>query len=205
MKVNEIFTSIQGEGKFTGTPAVFVRMAGCNLNCSWCDTQHTKFKEMSVWNVEAAIKQKLNYYKQIKHIVITGGEPMLQQDLGELIARFNSRYFTVQIETNGTKTMLNRYLAQAFITCSPKSNHPVDPKTLVHVNEFKYIIDRLDVTPKGLPYDVTEPNFNSYINLQPCWTGKEAKDQKLAKFTWKLCIIHGYNFSAQVHKFYNFR
>lgn len=73
MRVNEIFYSLQGEGFHAGTPAVFVRFSGCNLKCSFCDTLHDRFKDMS----EEDIMQEVAKYPA-SHVVITGGEPVLQ-------------------------------------------------------------------------------------------------------------------------------
>ena len=73
MKINEIFYSLQGEGHYTGTPAVFIRFAGCNLKCSFCDTDFTSFTEM----IEDDIVREIGQYPT-NHIVITGGEPTLQ-------------------------------------------------------------------------------------------------------------------------------
>lgn len=78
MKVNEIFCSLQGEGRWTGTPAVFLRLSGCNLRCSFCDTAHENGVEMSVADILSAVTRF-----GVKHIVITGGEPTMQIN-GEL-------------------------------------------------------------------------------------------------------------------------
>ncbi|HHQ45091.1 MAG TPA: 7-carboxy-7-deazaguanine synthase QueE, partial [Candidatus Altiarchaeales archaeon] len=77
MKTIEIFSSIQGEGKFMGIPQVFIRLAGCNLSCSWCDTPQSKGggKEMSVETVVSEVE-----LLGIKSVCITGGEPLLQVD-----------------------------------------------------------------------------------------------------------------------------
>ncbi|MBR4307755.1 MAG: 7-carboxy-7-deazaguanine synthase QueE, partial [Bacteroidaceae bacterium] len=73
MRVNETFLSLQGEGRFTGTPVFFLRLSGCNLQCPFCDTNHQGYKEMS----EDEIVQEASQYEP-RHIVITGGEPAMQ-------------------------------------------------------------------------------------------------------------------------------
>ena len=107
MKISEIFNSIQGEGPCAGEPVVFLRLALCNLTCTWCDTKYTwdwanyDFdKEVHEILLEEIAKQIESY--KIKHLVITGGEPLMQQEeLYELILLLNSEYF-IEIETNCT-------------------------------------------------------------------------------------------------------
>ena len=85
MLVNEIFTSFQGEGPFIGIPATFLRLSGCNLNCSFCDTDYKESKDLSVELVKESV---LNHLKSnnIHTLIITGGEPFLQwYELVELI------------------------------------------------------------------------------------------------------------------------
>ena len=74
MRVNEIFYSIQGEGYYTGTPSVFLRLSGCNLRCTFCDTLHGHYDDLS----ENEIMQEIEKYGSVKHIVVTGGEPTLR-------------------------------------------------------------------------------------------------------------------------------
>jgi len=100
MKLVEIFKSIQGEGRNQGKPAVFIRLAGCNLNCSWCDTPHshdigeeTDNDEIVRWVEDSGCKE----------ICVTGGEPLLQiQELRVLLARLSRLGYSIEIETNGT-------------------------------------------------------------------------------------------------------
>ena len=73
MRVNEIFYSIQGEGRYTGTPAIFIRLAGCNLRCDFCDTEHQPYQDLTE---EEIMRQIADF--PTSHVVITGGEPMLQ-------------------------------------------------------------------------------------------------------------------------------
>ena len=101
MKVVEIFKSIDGEGKRTGKPAIFIRLAGCNLRCSYCDTAYSfdcsKANEMSI---DEIIKEchKLN----CKLITLTGGEPLIHKGVDKLIINLCAEGFEVNVETNGS-------------------------------------------------------------------------------------------------------
>ena len=107
MKISEIFESIQGEGTNAGKPAIFLRTAECNLKCTWCDTKFTwdwKQFDYSKEVKEMSIKEIINSVSKfnVKHLVITGGEPLMQQDdLAELLS-FIKPEFYVEVETNGT-------------------------------------------------------------------------------------------------------
>ncbi|HUT62752.1 MAG TPA: 7-carboxy-7-deazaguanine synthase QueE, partial [Anaerolineae bacterium] len=95
--VNEIFYSIQGEGRWAGSPAVFVRLAGCNLECSWCDTDHSTKENMTTGQVATSICAELakkNYFQNVAplQLVLTGGEPTIH-DLEELLSRLKTYGF----------------------------------------------------------------------------------------------------------------
>ena len=95
-KVNEIFYSLQGEGFFTGTPAVFLRFCLCNRHCQFCDTDFARGSDMTADEIIARVSCFPS-----RHIVITGGEPTLQLDC-ELIRLLKAERFFIQIETNGS-------------------------------------------------------------------------------------------------------
>jgi len=117
LKVYEIFPSIQGEGLHIGTPAVFIRLVGCNLNCIWCDTKYARTggKEMT----EEGILECLEELDEgLRFVVITGGEPLIQ-DIEKLVYMLASHAYTVHIETNGTINMSNHLFVDHFIV-SPK-------------------------------------------------------------------------------------
>jgi 7-carboxy-7-deazaguanine synthase len=104
----EIFHSVQGEGVSLGVPSVFLRLATCNLACRWCDTKYTwdwaNFSyETEVVELEpTTIQQKIQAY-DCSHVVITGGEPMLQQEgLQPLVESLAAEGYTFEVETNGT-------------------------------------------------------------------------------------------------------
>jgi len=101
MKVAEVFYSIQGEGKLAGLPSFFVRASGCNLRCSWCDTNYTSWKpegrEMSVEQILTAWREDHS-----KYIVLTGGEPMIMPDIVDLAAAFRKENCHITLETAAT-------------------------------------------------------------------------------------------------------
>ena len=100
MKINEIFTSISGEAARAGLPVIFIRTHGCNLRCSYCDTMYAveggEYTEMT----PLQILEKCKSYN-IKRVVLTGGEPLLQQDMPELVDLLCNNGFEIEIETNG--------------------------------------------------------------------------------------------------------
>ena len=102
LKVNEIFYSIQGESKFAGFPFAFVRLTGCNLRCTYCDTRYAydEGKGMSIDSILNAVKE----YK-CRRIEITGGEPLLQEETVNLARKLINNQYQVLIETNGTKNI----------------------------------------------------------------------------------------------------
>lgn len=97
MRICEIFHSIQGEGLMMGVPTTFVRTVGCNLRCEWCDTQYSMDggEEMSL----DAIMERIG---DVKHVCVTGGEPMLQPEMPELLRRLVFAGKQVVLETNGS-------------------------------------------------------------------------------------------------------
>ncbi len=100
MNVAEIFTSIQGEGKYIGKPTTFIRLSGCNLRCIWCDTRDSLYggEELSIQKIVDSVKEQ-----NINLVCITGGEPMLQaEDLKDLIRKLNEIGCEIVLETNGT-------------------------------------------------------------------------------------------------------
>jgi organic radical activating enzyme len=112
-RVNEIFHSIQGEGFYAGVPAVFIRFAGCNLKCAWCDTHHETFTEETAESIVKEIP------RDTRLVVLTGGEPMMQVD-DELIHALALCTHILAIETNGTYPISPKW--PVWVTCSPKTD-----------------------------------------------------------------------------------
>jgi len=101
MKLAELFYSIQGEGKLVGVPSVFVRASGCNLRCSWCDTPYASWKPQGEnVPVDQIVRQVASY--PAKHVVLTGGEPMIMPEIGELCAALHKIGRHITVETAAT-------------------------------------------------------------------------------------------------------
>ena len=102
MKIAEIFYSLQGEGSLVGVPSVFIRTSGCNLRCSWCDTPYTSWQpegsEQSLDQILGAVES----FPAARHVVVTGGEPMIQPEIVALTGRLRARGWHITVETAGT-------------------------------------------------------------------------------------------------------
>ena len=188
MKINEIFYSLQGEGHYTGTPAVFVRFAGCNLKCSFCDTDFTSFTEMT----EDDIVREIGQYPT-NHIVITGGEPTLQIT-ASLVSKLHDAGKYVQIETNGTN-VLPEGCNIDWVTCSPKYK----AVRLQHIDELKVVFEGQDMSQ----YDYLTA---SEYRLQPCDTQDEGKNKEILRQTIDFILKNPkWKLSLQTHKILNVR
>lgn len=143
--ITEMFLTVQGEGFHMGRKALFVRFAGCNLACNFCDTDfsYSEFN-FTLDQLMAKIKEfQDNAETSFHHIVLTGGEPLMQVDL-ELMKALTGKVYFVQIETNGTKPapfMKSSLLppSSVYITCSPKAKK-IDPQLLPFISEMKIVL-----------------------------------------------------------------
>jgi 7-carboxy-7-deazaguanine synthase len=112
----ETFFSIQGEGMLTGVPSVFIRFTGCNLRCVWCDTPYTSWTpEGAERPLDDVVAEAVSH--DCGHVVVTGGEPMIHHQVGELCAKLKQAGQHITIETNGT---VFRELACDLMSISPK-------------------------------------------------------------------------------------
>lgn len=159
MRVNEIFYSLQGEGRHVGTPAIFIRFSGCNQRCSFCDTEHEQGEELTEEDILERIKDF-----PARHVVITGGEPTLQLT-SSLVDKLHSAGKFVQIETNGS-VALPEGCRVDWVTCSPKGL----PVMLHRIDELKVVYRGQDMSQ----YDKFEAK--EYY-LQPCDVKDEAKNE----------------------------
>ncbi len=129
IKVSEIFTSFQGEGPYIGTPATFLRLYGCNLNCQWCDTDISTYEMLSVDDVAEILMTQMEF-NNINLLVITGGEPTLQMGEIKRLIKELPEDIKIQLETNGS---IFEYIPEIEYVISPKED-----KENVFENYYKY-------------------------------------------------------------------
>jgi organic radical activating enzyme len=216
MQVNEIFKSIQGEGPNFGKPAIFLRTAQCNLKCTWCDTKYTwdwknydfskEVKEMTIDEVKDTITEL-----EIKHLVITGGEPLLQQDdLADLLS-FLKPDFYVEVETNCTilpNKMLTDLIDQWNV--SPKTKNSGNPLELCENNEcyyffanqenafFKYVVEDETDIPEIKKFVTKYKIPEKRVQLMTQASTKEEISIR-EKSISKLAKSHNFTFSPRLH------
>jgi len=134
--INDLFWTLQGEGRHWGRRALFVRMPYCNLSCTWCDTKFDTHKPWSEEDFNAfAMKEKARF------AVVTGGEPLMHKHTPKVVELLHAQMFDVAVETNGTFATTIPF---DWITCSPKSqaNFAIHEDLYERVDEFKYVVDK---------------------------------------------------------------
>jgi 7-carboxy-7-deazaguanine synthase len=102
LPINELFYSLQGEGRLAGMPTVFIRTSGCNLRCWFCDSYHTSWEPTHAWMDIESIVDDVLQYNQADHVVLTGGEPMIHDESVELLETLADHGYHTTVETNGT-------------------------------------------------------------------------------------------------------
>lgn len=194
MKVNEIFYTLQGEGYHSGTPAVFVRLSGCNLQCPFCDTQHETGIDMGEAEIVAAVKRY-----PARMVVVTGGEPALQLT-ESLVDALHAAHKVVAVETNGTHPLPKNV---DWVTLSPKSAF-VDGAVVVltRADEVKVIYDGRHDPDIQLP--TSDFQLPTLRFLQPCDTGDPVRNAQITAATVEYIKRHPeWRLSLQTHKMIN--
>lgn len=208
LNVQEIFATIQGEGPYAGQPAVFIRLGGCNLQCSFCDTEFDSPKQILTKNIIQEVLLLANNNKQQlvrKLVVITGGEPLLQP-IENLSLELIKKKFLVQIETNGT---IYRKLPKAVkIICSPKKSsgkyYPIRQDLLPRINAFKFLISANDPRYSKVS-EVGQSQYQIPVFVQPIDEYDQEKNQQNLQKTLAIANQFGYHISLQLHKILKIR
>ena len=205
LRVNEVFYSIQGEGLRTGQASMFVRLAGCNLHCEFCDTDHTAHTEMSEDEILHVVGKVGG---PCRWVVLTGGEPLIQP-VQTLIRVLHEHRYKVQLETNGTVPFIAKTQTQPYnaptgaeewfpdhLTVSPKEVEP-QPSVVALATEIKVVVRDQDDIDRALRSDW--PDVPVY--LQPV-----DNDPKVTELCVRTILEHPHiRLSAQVHKWIGIR
>lgn len=223
LRVHSVFYTLQGEGPDAGRPSVFIRLGGCNLRCFFCDTAFEGGEIVScadLFSRVQALAPRATFNGQFRTlIVITGGEPLLQNIL-PFVKMCNQRGFKVSVETAGTVTIpkLGRWFRSASfygnkLIVSPKT--PVlNPEVEIAAYALKYIIAHDQISElDGLPtmstqingkfVQIARPNKNSRlaeVYVQPMDVQDEAQALLNRDATVRVAMRHGYRLSLQTHK-----
>lgn len=222
VEVHSIFYTIQGEGPFAGTPAVFVRLAGCNLQCPMCDTEYTdkriKMTPDAVLQVVQGLLPSDRHSSIRGFVVITGGEPF-RQPITDLIGALADDGYYIQIESNGTiappaDLHFNRSVSLrlgTFLVISPKAGK-VNTAAAAQSCCFKYVQSVSDgVGEDGLPLKALGHTANPFLARPPVGYGRpiylqpaDEQDPEINAANMKAvvasCMKHGYVLQLQIHK-----
>ncbi|MBX9669911.1 MAG: 7-carboxy-7-deazaguanine synthase QueE [Candidatus Obscuribacterales bacterium] len=205
--VQEIFHTLQGEGPFSGQRAVFIRLAGCNLRCFWCDTDF----ESSEWQptLTEIVEQVETIAGSTKLVVVTGGEPF-RQNIAPLVNQLLSLNYKVQIETNGTLWVELPESDRLFIVVSPKTEK-LNQELVRRATAYKYAISHRDGPSKdGLPISSTQiignfaflarPTTEAPVYVMPIETDSEQETQESMQAAVASARSHGHTLTLQLHK-----
>lgn len=209
LDVHSIFLTIQGEGPFTGCPAVFVRLAGCNLQCPGCDTDYTSKRErLAPYDI---VRKVIDLSGPASLVVITGGEPF-RQNIADLCKRLVGLAYTVQIETNGTLPISSAMPLEVHVVCSPKTGSVHGSIERWPNLSYKYVlragdamdVDGLPVRALGhtaFPYLARPPEgFTGNVYVQPMDCGNNSINKANVEACIQSAMAFNYRLQLQTHK-----
>lgn len=228
LPINEVFCSLQGEGRLAGVPSVFVRTAGCNLRCWFCDSYNTSWEPSGAWLDVDSIVDEVRSYEQAEHVVLTGGEPLIHEASVQLLDELSEAGYHTTVETNGT---IHRDAAIDLASVSPKlaSSTPTaerDPKgdgewaerheerridvdalaALVddYESQLKFVVTDSDDLPEiaavvdRIREAATTEVRNDEVLLMPEGMTRDQLDRTRNEVA-ELAIAHGYRYTPRLH------
>ena len=222
MKISEIFHSVQGEGKLAGMPSVFVRTSGCNLRCVWCDTPYASWSPTGDDTPVAQVLERIGALGA-RHVVLTGGEPMMDPDTPQFVAACRARGLHVTVETAGTLWREDVTFDLASVSPKLANSTPwqreggrfarahealrLQPAVLqnfaaspaVHDRQWKFVISQpQDVLEARRLLATIHPVRPEDVLLMPEGITAEAIAEK-SRWIADLCKQYGYRFGPRLH------
>jgi 7-carboxy-7-deazaguanine synthase len=213
LKIAEIFYSVQGEGSLVGVPSVFVRTSGCNLRCSWCDTPYTSWQPEGEEIAPGEILKEVARHPT-RHVVVTGGEPMIAPEIAALTRMLRERRLHITIETAGT---VFAPVECDLMSVSPKlSNSAPEGSFRAHHERLRrqpaVLRKLIEMYPYQLKCVISDPADLAEVQELVEWTGADAERvilmpegvtrealQERGVWLAELCKKHGYRFSPRLH------
>lgn len=223
MLISEIFYSVQGEGLLTGVPSVFVRTSGCNLRCRWCDTPYASWKPEGEDFSPEAILAQIQSWPAARHVVLTGGEPMIAKEVNRLIGMIRQAGYHLTIETAGTISLPAEGCDLASISPKLANSTPLEgeigpgwiqrheqtrfqPDIIrgwlerAEETQLKFVISSPEdfTEARGLIAEINHPVAPDHILLMP--EGRTMEELR-ARSAWLLevCKDHGHRFCHRLH------
>ena len=221
MLISEIFYSLQGEGVLTGVPSVFVRASGCNLRCNWCDTPYASWEPEGQQRTVAQIVGEVQNHSAARHVVLTGGEPMIAKDIRILAGELKKLGYHITIETAATvapdgvacdlaslSPKLLNSAPDARLSATWRKKHeqlrwqPDVVRTWVdsYPFQFKFVVSQAsDVAElEGMLASLGRDIPRSRVLLMPEGTTLEAIRSR-AGWLGELCKARGYRYAHRLH------
>lgn len=213
MKIAELFYSIQGEGSLVGVPSVFVRTSGCNLRCRWCDTPYTSWQpEGTEWPLDRILDEVRSH--GARHVVVTGGEPMILPEIVPLSERLRAAGMHITIETAGT---VFQPAACDLMSISPKTSNstPEGPFAAQHERlriqepvlrrllaryayQLKFVMERPDDLAEVRALVELLGAERERVILMPEGTDRERLGER-SLWLAEVCKQEGFRFSPRLH------
>lgn len=228
LPINELFYSLQGEGRLTGTPSVFIRTSGCNLRCWFCDSYHTSWEPTHDQQSLDTIIDEVQSYSDADHVVLTGGEPMIHDAVVPLLDRLAALGYHTTVETNGT---VYRDAPIDLVSISPKlaSSTPTadtDPTgdggwadrhearridldaladlVAAYDHQLKFVVtsdadlDEITTLLESLRTTATVPIHDSNVLLMPEGATRESLEDSRSQVA-NLALEHGFRYTPRLH------
>lgn len=200
MQISEIFYSLQGEGINVGVPSIFIRLSGCHLRCTWCDSKFTwDLKSGEKMTTEDIIKEIKKY--PCKHLVITGGEPLIQQSgLKELLSKLKNYY--VEMETSGSlPSLIDKYIDH--YNCSPKLSNSQNKRIRLEKfppkkTYYKFVVDTEEDLTEIKDFIAKHKLPLDKVLLMPQGI-KRAELNKRSKWLAEICKRENLRFTPRLH------